>query len=154
MAGEEDDDGVFGLRGLEAFERLREARFQRGRAARPGEAAERVEDVGLRRVAVEERDDLRPTEATEARLLAFDFGAELARVGHGVLEVELRVRVLVDADGEHVERARALQALGARQRERRVLALHVVAVEGVGDQTVLARDDGDARFEHDRRAGP
>src|SRR5207237_8278206 len=55
-----------------------------------------------------------------------------------------------DADGEHVSRARALQGVRARELERCVATLHVVAVEGVSHEPVLARDERQRRLK--RRA--
>src|SRR5205085_1589279 len=146
VSGEVDDDRVLRLRCLQLFERLRRARRKRPRLfAR--QATQRRLYVLLRRVAVEQRDDFDAASRLDERALTPHLLDEVGRVRRSELEVVVFVLVLVDADGENVCGRRAAQTLRAAQRERRVRALHVVAVEGVGRELVLARDDRHDRFE-------
>src|ERR1051325_10630361 len=64
------------------------------------------------------------------------FLSKALRVSHCVLQIVLIVLILVDADGDYVSCTFALERVGAREHERRVLALHVVAIERVRHQPV------------------
>src|SRR5437764_14028128 len=152
MAGEVDDHDVLRLRRLQLFERLRRTRRKRPRLF-AGQTTQSRLDVLLRRVTVEQRDDLDAASRLDERALSLHFLDEVGRVRRGELEVVVFVLVLVDADGENVCGRRAAQTLRAAQRERRVRALHVVAVEGVGRELVLARDDRHDRFERGAARG-
>ena len=85
-------------------------------------------------------------EARDLRLLTTQLFGKTLRVGDGVLQIVLSVRIFIDAHRNEPRRTRAPEAVGAGQDEVSVFALDVVFVEGVGGQTVRSRKDGDFFF--------
>src|SRR5256714_8894589 len=101
VAREVDDHFVLRLRRLQLFERLRRARRERPRLfAR--QSSERRLDVLLRRVAVEQRDDLDAASRLDERALTPHLLDEVGRVRRSEFEVVVFVLVLVNADGKNV----------------------------------------------------
>src|SRR5262249_44195500 len=103
--------------------------------------------VGLRGLAIEQRNDFNALVLMQFRLLRADLFGEGGGVGDGVFQVVLRVGVLVDAAGDNVSHALASQRLVAGDGQRSVGAFDVVMVEGVSEEAVLSSDDRDLGFE-------
>jgi hypothetical protein len=107
-------------------------------------------NVLLRSVCVEQFNDLNAFEPADLRLLAAHLVAKAARVRRRVLQIVLRVRILIYTNGDDVRRAFAFQTLSAGKHERRIFTLHVVTIEGVGDEAIRTGSDSDVLLERHR----
>ena len=81
-------------------------------------------------------------------MLPLDLRREVFSIGHSILEIELSIIILVDADGQDIERARTPQTLRALDINHGILALDVVTIEPVGCQLILSGDNRNRSLQH------
>ncbi len=148
VPGEVNDDCVFRLG---AFQSIEWTGFQTRWSSFARESLNRSENVGLGCVLVQQLNHFNAFETRELSLAPAHFIAKTLRIGFRVFQVVLRILILVHTDGDDVSRAFAFERVGAVENKRRILALHVVAIEGVRDQTIWTSRDGDLFFERHRR---
>ena len=102
MAGEVDRDGVLGLRPLQPCQGRRGAS---GHVGARREAVQGRQEIRLGGVPIEQGHHLDALEGVELRRLRPGLVRERDGIGLRVLQVELRIGVLVDAEREHVRHA-------------------------------------------------
>ena len=114
-----------------------------------GDPPERLQNIVLGRLLVLQRHELDALIGFQVLLLLLKLGGEIRGIGHGEAQIELRIGVAVDADGQHVRRTGPLENVGAEHGQRGVLAFHIVAIESVSRESILAGRDLQLRFQRD-----
>src|SRR5262249_18777178 len=148
MACKEENHIVLRLGGHE-FRKHRRRTQRKARVGASLESPERKKDVRFCGFLIQEGNNLDLRETLQTFLLTAQLSAEFLRVLLRPPQVIAIVGILVDAYGQYVDGASPFETLAASYKQCCILTLHIVAVEGICGQSILARENREGVFQRD-----